>query len=421
MIQTDYQQKRRMHYGWVVVFGGFLTQIILLISLQALPIILTDIKASLNLDNASAGTITSVFGLCYAGFSFFWGFLADKIGTRKTLTIAGLLSALMLILFGLIADSFAKALIIYALVGFGAAGIYSATIPKLIGEWFDPSKRGRAMSLITPGGVLTGAALGIVAPILATNFGWQTTFVIFGFVALIVTLVVFAIVRNKPGEKGLRPVGANPAAQPSVEKVTEAGEKATFTGVLKLKITWHLGIMYIFWQLAYMAIIAFLAVAIRGEGFTPVEAGLAVTIYNLCQLVGQQIWGPLSDRIERKFVIAISSIWWLIFALGFVFVYHSGLTAIYIMVGLMGIGLGNVPVLLATFSDYYPKEIRGTGTGVISTLAVVGRFFGPMVAGILADASGKLTAAFVFAAAMMLIASLIALTLPRLRTKEQGQ
>lgn len=416
MIQTDYEKKQRMHYGWAVVFGGFLTQIILLISLQTLPIVLAEIKTSLSLDNASAGTITSVFGLCYAGFSFFWGFLSDKIGTRKTLTIAGLLSAVMLILFGLTADSFAKALIIYALVGFGAAGIYSATIPKLIGEWFDPSKRGRAMSLITPGGVLTGAALGIVAPIFATNYGWQTTFIILGVVALVVTIAVLLIVRNKPAEKGLLPVGAPPMAEGAAEAGSPGGEtKSTFGSVLKLKITWHLGSMYIFWQLAYMAIIAFLAVAIRGAGFTPVEAGLAVTIYNLCQLVGQQIWGPLSDRIERKYVITISSIWWLVFAVGFVLAYGSGLTVLYIMVGLMGIGLGNVPVLLATFSDYYPKEIRGTGTGVISTLAVIGRFFGPMVAGALADASGKLTSVFIFAAIMMLVASLIALTLPRLR------
>lgn len=420
MIQTDLQKKQRLHYGWIIVFGGFLTQIILLISLQTLPIVLDEIKGSLNIDNASAGTITSVFGLCYAGFSFFWGFLADKIGTRKTLTIAGLLSALMLILFGVAADSFIKALIIYALVGLGAAGIYSATIPKLIGEWFAPSKRGRAMSLITPGGVLTGAALGIVAPIFATDFGWQNTFVILGVVALVVTAAVFLIVRNRPAEKGLRPIGAPPA---EAEEAAEAGNKAApqntgFAGVLRLKITWHLGSMYIFWQLAYMAVTAFLAVAIRDAGFSPVQAGLAVTIYNLCQLVGQQIWGPLSDRMERKSVIAISNIWWLIFAFGFALVYHSGLTALYIMVGLMGIGIGNIPVILATFSDYYPKEIRGTGTGVISTLAVIGRFFGPMVAGILADASGQTTVVFIFAALMMLVAALIALTLPKVRAKQ---
>lgn len=419
MIQLNKVENKRMHYGWFIVFGGFLSQIILLISLQTLPIVLQEIKATLSLDNASAGMIVSVYGLCYAGFSFFWGALSDKIGTRKTLTIAGFLSSVMLLAFGLVTDSLTKALIIFALIGFGSAGIYSATIPKLIGEWFYPSKRGRAMSLITPGGVLTGAALGIFAPRLVKSYGWQNTFVILGVLSIVVTLVVFAIIRNKPSEKGLMPVGAPPEEVISSALSSQSKPQAKgkgFADVLKMKITWHLSSMYIFWQMGYMAVTAFLAVTIRSAGFTAVQAGLAVTIYNLCQLVGQQVWGPLSDRIERKYVIVISSLWWVVFAFAYIFAFGKGLTLMYTAVGLMGIGIGNIPVILAAFTDYYPKEITGSGTGVISTLAVVGRFFGPMLAGIFADLSGKTTSAFSFAAIMMFVATIIAFLLPSVRS-----
>lgn len=413
---TSINDNKGPHYGWMVVLGGFLTQIILLIAIQTLPLVLVQIEETLKISHAAAGTITSFFGLCYAGFSFFWGFLADKIGTRKTLTIAGFLTSIMLIVFGSAADTLSKAIFLYAIVGFGSAGIYSATIPKLIGEWFHPSKRGRAMSLITPGGVLTGATLGIVVPILSTANGWENTFRILGVVALVVTVLVLLIVRNNPAEKGLVPVGTPQGEAPKAPAASKGG--ASFADVLKLKITWHLGSMYIFWQLAYMAATVFLAASmIKGLGFTPKQAGLAITVYNLFQLVGQQVWGPLSDRLERKTVIALAGIWWSVFTIVYVITFGQTLTNTYIIIALMGIGMGIVPVILATFSDYYTAEVRGTGSGVISTLAIIGRFFGPMLAGYVADASGSLTSAFIFAAVMMVVASLISFTLPGIKAK----
>jgi sugar phosphate permease len=409
-----------LHYGWMVVLGGFLTQVILLISIQTLPLVLVQIEETLKISHAAAGTITSFFGICYAGFSFFWGFLADKIGTRKTLTIAGLVTSVMLIAFGSTVDSLSKAIFLYALVGFGCAGIYTATIPKLIGEWFLPIKRGRAMSFITAGGVLTGATLGIVVPILSLANGWQGTFQILGVVSLIVTIIILLIVRNTPQEKGLLPVGVISAEQ--LKKISKpAQSKVSFGEVLKQKITWHLGIMYIFWQLAYMAGTAFLAASMaKGIGFTAAEAGIGITIYNLFQLVGQQIWGPLSDRIERKTVIAMASVWWAVMATIFVLTFGSSLITTYCIVALMGIGIGSVPVILAAFSDYYAPEVRGTGSGVISTLAIVGRFFGPMLAGFAADASGSLSSAFVFGAVVMFIAALISFTLPGTKAKSEN-
>lgn len=420
MTENAYTKNSGFHYGWIIVLGGFLTQVVLLIAIQTLPIVLPNIEETLGIAHAAAGTIVSVFGLCYAGFSFFWGFLSDKVGTRTAITLAGLVASLMLVAFGLTADSLVKAIILYALVGFGCAGIYSATIPKLIGEWFTPSKRGRAMSLITPGGVITGAVLGILVPRLAGKYGWESTFTILGTVAVIVTIIICIIIKNRPEEMGLRPVGESQETSVQQSVKVEAGrEQTTYTSldVLKMKITWHLGTMYIFWQLGYMACTAFLAAAVVAAGYDAKTAGLAVTIYNLFQLVGQQIWGPLSDRWERKRVIGISNCWWGIFAFGFILSYGKSLGLLYVMIALMGIGIGNVPVLLAAFSDYYPKEIRGTGTGVISTLATIGRFFGPLLAGIIADAAGNLTSAFAFAAIMMFVAALIAATLPRIRSQ----
>lgn len=408
------QSKSSIHYGWIVVFGGFLTQIILMCGVQFVPILMAPIQESLSLSNTSAGTIVSVFGLCYAGCSFIWGYLADKIGARTSVSLAGLVLGIAVMLFGLMANNFLKAVIIIALVGFGAAGVYSATIPKLIGAWFHPSKRGRAMSTITAGGVLTGAAFGILLPRLANSFGWQTAAMILGGLAVLCTIIIFLVVRNKPSEKGLIPCGT-PEGETDVVK--PAVKDASFIDVLKMKITWHVSTMFIFWQVAYMTGTAFVAVSFVNAGFTAVQGGLAVTIYNLCQLVGQQIWGPLSDRMERKSVIAIAAFWWSVATFGYIFVYGSSLNVMYLLIALMGVGMGMVPVILASFSDYFPTEVGGSGAGVVSTMGLVGRFFGPMLAGFVADTTGTITGAFGVGAVAMLLAAITAFTLPSLKGK----
>ncbi|MBP1761301.1 MAG: transporter, partial [Firmicutes bacterium] len=117
---------------------------------------------------------------------------------------------------------------------------------------------------------------------------------------------------------------------------------------------------------------------------------------------------------------ALAGIMWAVMAFIFVATFGSSLAVTYGILVLMGIGIGSVPVILATFSDYYSAEVRGTGSGVISTMAVVGRFFGPMLAGMAADKSGTLASAFVFAGIMMIVASAISLTLPNLRSKVAG-
>lgn len=409
-------KKSVMHYGWAVVFGGLLTQIVLMCGVQFVPIQMAQIAKGLELTNTQAGSIMSIFGLFYAGCSFLWGYAADKFGARIAVSSAGVILGIGVILFGLTVDSLTKALILIAMVGIGAAGVYSATIPKLIGAWFHPSKRGRAMSLITPGGVLTGATLGIVLPRLSNAYGWQSASMILGVVALVCSVAVYVIVKNNPREKNLTPYGSDEGVV--VETIAPEETKGQFAKVLKMKITWHIGIMFIFWQVAFMVGTAFLAKSFVGGGATAIQAGLAVTVYNLCQLVGQQIWGPLSDKLERKTVISMAAVWWVFFTAGFVLLYGGTVTTMYIMVGLMGIGMGMVPVILATFSDYFPREVRGTGAGTVSTMGLVGRFFGPMVAGMVADATGTLAGAFGVGAAAMLIAAIIAFTLPNLKNKD---
>lgn len=394
------------HYGWLIVVGGLCCTAAMMFAIQLVPLQLGFIADTLKLDNASSSLIISVYGFTSGAAAFFWGFLADRFGPRKVSAFAALIIGVFSIFFGLMADSYVKAIILYGIVGFGAAGVFNATLSKLVGAWFFPDKRGRAMSLITPGSVIMGMLLGATIPTISSTFGWQQTSVGMGAIVVVFSGLILAILRDSPKEKNLEPIGT-----PAIE-IAEPSDKKHYLRIFKMPITWHLGIMYIFWQAGYLVISGFLSKSILDAGGAAAIAGLTVSVYSLGQLVGQQIWGPLSDRFQRKHIVACSASLWSLCAIGF-FLSYGNITIMFAMVVLMGIGLGMVPVISAMMADYYPAGLRGSGSGVICTLGMIGRTVGPVLGGVAADAIGSLGGAFLFAAIMMLISTVLTLTLPR--------
>jgi len=408
------QGKAKIHYGWMITLGGFFAEAIMMLAIQLVPLQLNSIATDLGLSNTSASLIISVYGLTSGLAAFVWGFLADHIGVRKAITAAACVIGVFTIIFGVATDNLVKAIIFYGIVGVGAAGVFTSTISKLVGAWFYPDKRGRAMSLITPGSVIFGMILGATIPSVSAALGWHQTSVMMGCIALILAVLVFLIIRDDPAEKGLEPIGT-----PTVETEPKVKDKSQRWRIFQLPITWHLGIMYIFWQMGYLVISGFMAKAFIEAGAGPAAAGLAVSTYSLGQLIGQQIWGPLSDRVERKFVVAIAGTLWALCAIGF-FMAYGTVPLMFVMIVLMGIGLGMVPVIMAMFSDYFPPEFRGSGAGTIATMGMVGRTLGPIFGGLVADAMGILSGAFIFAACSMLVSAAITLTLPKHDKKEMS-
>ena len=409
------QSHTSIHYAWWVVLGGFTTQLIMMICLQGLPLTLSQIEKTLNIPHSSAGMILATFGACYTVFSLFWGYMADRFGPRKAISLAGVVVGIALFLFGTYTVTLTQAIIFYAFVGFGAAGLYSATIPKLVGAWFSPQKRGRAMSLVTPGGTICGMILGLLLPYLSINYGWQHSFVILSLIVFALTSFMYLIIRNNPAEKGLLPYGSSDSAQISTPPRQKASLK-DFVVLIKQKVTWQLMAMFICWKGPYTIGTFFTALSLVTGGLSVTQSGIGIMVYKLCAFCGQQIWGPLSDRFERKTIITIGSLGWALAAIFYALVWGKGMSVMCIAVGLLGFNVGIVPVILAAFSDYFEPQLRGTANGLISTTAFIGGFFGPLVAGFLADIYG-MSATFIFAAAIMLCTSMIAYTLPKLRTK----
>ena len=85
----------------------------------------------------------------------------------------------------------------------------------------------------------------------------------------------------------------------------------------------------------------------------------------------------------------------------------------YFFIALISASTGVITVIMSGAGEYYNDECRATGTGMIGTINIVGRYLGPWVAGIVIDATGQTAYAFVIVAVAMIVSCFIAFAMPR--------
>ena len=405
--------------AWLASGSGFLSQIICVWGLSIFGISMSTIAADLGVEVATLGIATSIYGACYAGFSVLWGNLADKLGLRKTLSIAVFGMGVFLILAGQLATTAIAAIAFYAFAGVFASGTASAVLPKLISTWFAANSRGKGMTLVTLGGSLAGVLGGILFPQFLKGMGWHGCFTVVGSIAIVVAVIIFVILRDSPASIGTYPFGSpmgTPVAASEKKELTneeKAANRANMIRILKMPITWKYGILYIFWQFTLMAYQAYTVVAAQAAGMELVAASLITTVVTACMAVGTIFFPFLSDKIGRKPTIVAASLLTGIAALAAFFAYGAGAAAIpiviYVIYGIYGFCNAVTPLHNTAMAECYPEELRGAGPGMISTIAIIGRFGGPMIAGSLIAMTGNTTVAVAFTGVTVIISGVLSL------------
>jgi MFS transporter, ACS family, solute carrier family 17 (sodium-dependent inorganic phosphate cotransporter), other len=131
-------------------------------------------------DAAATGLILSSFFWGYIGPQMLGGWLADRFGGKRVLTVGVILWTLGTLLTPGAAElSFAALLVIRALLGLGES-VHFPTVHSLAARWTIASERSRAISLYVSG-VSFGTAVALLAsPIIVLSLGWPAVFYISG-------------------------------------------------------------------------------------------------------------------------------------------------------------------------------------------------------------------------------------------------
>jgi len=359
----------------------------------------------------------------FAIMMVFAGRAQDKFGPRIVASIGGGLTGL-----GLIVASFASSNnVALVVIGFGVLagmgiglGYASATPPAI--KWFPPAKKGLISGIVVAGFGLASVYIAPLTTTLIKSYGINSTFLFLGIAFFIVSILFAQFLKNPPA--GYVPGGA--ADIPSSIPAGAAG-MVTATATRKYDYDWHemlktpqfflLWVMFALGAAAGLLTIGSLAGIVSSnvaggatDAVTLAEAAkwasLMVAILAVANACGRVIAGFFSDIIGR--VRTMRLVFFYQVACMLVFPELGSIS--FLVLGSIFVGF-NYGALLALFpsttGDYFGTKNLGVNYGLVFTAWGFGGVFGPIMAGMINDATGSFQLAFQISAALCLVAALL--------------
>lgn len=333
-------------------------------------VIALDMQEAFGLTGTLLGLLGSFYFYPYAIMQLPVGLLADSWGPRKTVSAFFLSAAAGSILMGL-APNVGLAILGRFLVGVGVSTVFVCNF-KLLSEWF------HSRQIIIVGGLFmaTGGigALSSSAPLawLSNLLGWRMALVAVGLITLIVALLIYTLVRNRPAEAGLPPlVPDHDQEGESRLNLVEGLKLVVFSArfwPISLWTFFSVGISFALgglWGGPYL---------MHVYGMSKTAAGGVLSMFSMSLIIGSPILCWSANRVGRKPVfIACSLILIAITGVSYLFPDRLPLPGLYILFFLLSLAGGTMGPVVATVSkELFPTSIAGTSVGMVNLFPFFG-------------------------------------------------
>jgi MFS transporter, ACS family, glucarate transporter len=186
---------------WVLVFWLFVLSGISYLDRVNISIAGSSLAEEYHLSQIRLGWVFTAFLLGYALFQTPGGWLVDRFGPRRVLTVGvvwwGIFTALTASLPTKVWGAVVFFILVRFLLGAGEAIIYPSS-NQFVSQWVPSQERGKANGLIFAG---VGAGAGIapvVVSYLMIHYGWRSSFWVSALVGLLAGMVWYLIARDKP-------------------------------------------------------------------------------------------------------------------------------------------------------------------------------------------------------------------------------
>jgi sugar phosphate permease len=386
-------QSKALRYRWIIFWILAFAYILVYFHRLSPAVVAVDMMRDLQTGGALLGLLGSAYFYPYAIMQLPAGLLSDSWGPRRTITLFFIIAFVGSLLLGL-APSLFWAVVGRALVGLGVSMLFVPTM-KVLAEWF------RVREFATMTGILMAmGGLGVLtaaSPLawLSTLIGWRFSFVAVGIFTLLLAILIWLFVRDRPADLGWpspsEPLGPNP---PSIG-LLEGMKK-----VLIYPRFWPVAIWFFFdcaiffsfgglWGGPYL---------MQVYGLTKAQAGQILSMMAIGMIVGSPLVSFLSNRIfrGRKPVLVLSS--FIVLCLTALLAFHTeGLPVAVLYLICLGLGIFSSAIVVVGFTttkELFPVQIAGTSTGLVNLFPFAGgALFQPFL-GYLLERNGQVEGAF---------------------------
>ena len=393
------------YYGWLIIGVAFVTMAVGVTARTAFSLLLPPLLDEFGWDRGVVAGAFSFGFLVSAVLSPFAGRLMDRHGPRVVIGVGVCMMAAGLLAAPGIAELWHLYATLGLLVGVGANLMSFTAQSQYLPNWF-VRRRGLAISIAFAGvGVGAFALLPGLQAIIGRD-GWRAACWAMGVLVLLVIGPLTLLVRQRPEDIGLLPDGAadtiGPSGAPRISVVVDpawVSMEWTLARAMRTGRFWWIALAYFCALFAWYAVQVHQTSYLIDIGFSPAVAAWALGIVSVVAIPGQIGLGALSDRVGREWV-------WSVGCFGFALCYATLIALerepssvlLWLMIisqGFLGYALTSVmgPIVVEVFKGPH----YGTIFGTITVAMIGGGAAGPWVAGMIHDATGSYSPAFVMA------------------------
>jgi sugar phosphate permease len=377
---------------WILAFGYMLVYFHRLCPAVVAIEMMRDLRAGGTL----LGLLGSAYFYPYAIMQLPAGLLSDSWGPRRTITLFFSLAFVGSLVLGY-APSVFWAIVGRTLVGLGVSMLFVPTM-KVLAEWF------RIREFATMTGILMAVGgIGVLTAatplaLLSDWIGWRLSFVLVGVFTLLLVLLVWLFVRDRPAD-----LGWPSPAEPSGPVPTPIGLREGMKKVLTCARFWPVALWFFFdiavffsfgglWGGPYL---------MQVYGLSKATAGHILSMLAVGMIVGSPVLSYLSNRVfqGRKPVLLLSSV--VVLCLTALLAFKTdGLSLIGLYLISLGLGIFSSAIVVIGFTtakELFPVRMAGTSIGLINLFPFAGgAVFQPLL-GYVLERHGKVDGAFTLA------------------------
>jgi MFS family permease len=410
-----------LFYGWVVVIAFFFVYIIMMGLNTSFGVFFKSLESAFDLTRATTSAIFSGRMALACVFSILGGWALDRYGPRIVLLLMGVFLGLSMLLTGQ-TNAVWQLFVTYSLFfAMGSGATYVVSSSTLL-RWFD-KKRGLALGIAGMGGGLGTVIMAPLATYLITDFDWRVAFVVLGLIGWAIVIPASLLLKKDPAEIGELPDGAKSEASAPANELGTASEslqpiEPSLVGTFQTRGFWLYLLIWLSFAFSGFLVLTHIVPHATDIGYSAGQAAAILSLFGGALIVGRLLVGILADRISRRTMAIICSL----FQVGIVLwlIWAQELWMLYLFAVVYGFTQGGMTTALTALAgDTFSLSNIGKILGLLDVGFAIGAAIGPVFGGYIFDVNQNYSLAFLIVAVVMLFRTLF-IALIRLKTGQSG-
>ena len=401
----------RVHYAWVVAGAGF-AALLASAAFRAVPgVVMVPLQEEFGWSRATISVAVSINLVVFGLSGPFSAALVERVGLRKVVTVA----------LGLIAASAAitplatqpwHLYLLWGLVSGAATGAVAPVLAAMIATRWFAARRGLVVGLLTAANS-TGQL--IFLPLMAhlAMGGWRWAMAVVGGAALLALPIAGLLLRDRPADIGLTPYGG--VAEPPRGAAPPSSAIAVLREAMRTGTFWALAASFFVCGATTVGLIAVHFIpAAHDHGMTATTAAGMLAVMGILDIAGTTGSGWLTDRMDPRRLL----FWYYALRGVSLVLLSNALTTqsytLVLFVAFYGLDwIATVPPTVALVARRFGPDKAGIVFGWVFTFHQFGGAMAAWGAGAIRGWSGDYLPVFIASGVLCGLAALVVLRIPR--------